>query len=76
MIQSDTHQLHAGASTCPLCRRFWLVTPQNDCCVPACGCFGRDTGPDNPARPCNGCGIQHALACSEMPQAMEQSNIK
>jgi hypothetical protein len=55
--------MNAGYSTCPMCGRNWLVTPAADCLVPACGCYGDDTGPTNPRRPCHPCGLNHALAC-------------
>jgi hypothetical protein len=54
--------MDAGESTCPMCRVTWLVTPQTDCLVPACGCFGTDTSASNPNRPCEPCGLAHAMA--------------
>lgn len=56
---------HAGMSTCPLCQRHWLVTPHEDCMLPACGCFGFDYSADNPSRPCTNCGIRHAWTCEK-----------
>jgi hypothetical protein len=54
--------INAGVSKCPICGREWLVTPMDDCMLPACGCYGSDTGPDNPNRPCHRCGTIHAFA--------------
>lgn len=51
----------AGFSTCPVCTRTWEVTPHDDCMMPACGCFGTDASAANPARPCEGCGLRHAM---------------
>lgn len=59
--------LDAGVSQCPICSRKWLVTPLADCCLPTCGCYGSDTGANNQARPCQPCGIAHALKCERMP---------
>lgn len=59
--------MDAGTSTCPLCGRTWLVTPLDDCGLPACGCYGDDVSAANPARPCERCSIRHALACPKMP---------
>lgn len=58
---------HGGRSTCPQCGRRWWVTPLDDCLVPACGCYGTDTGADNPERPCHRCGLAHATSCEHMP---------
>src|SRR5262249_43831460 len=55
----------AGESTCPVCKRHWVVTPSDDCLLPACGCFGSDTSPANPTRPCESCGMAHAFNCSK-----------
>lgn len=55
--------LNKGMSTCPLCQRAWLVTPGDDCLLPACGCYGRDTSEANASRPCHACGFSHALSC-------------
>lgn len=57
-------RIHGGTSTCPICRRHWWVTPLADCLLPACGCYGHDTGAGNPNRPCHPCGLSHALRCS------------
>jgi hypothetical protein len=54
--------LNAGQSTCPICHKTWLVTPYADCMLPACGCYGDDTSANNPNRPCESCGIAHALS--------------
>lgn len=53
---------NAGESTCPICQRTWLVTPKDDCLMPACGCFGFDTSASNPSRPCETCGLTHQYA--------------
>ena len=53
----------AGYSTCPMCNRNWKVVMFDDCLLPACGCYGTDTSADNPNRPCESCGIRHALDC-------------
>jgi hypothetical protein len=59
----------AGQSTCPICGKEWIVTPFDDCFLPACGCYGKDTGPGNPARPCESCGMAHALTCAKPKEA-------
>ena len=56
---------HAGMSTCPDCGKHWLVTPRNDCMMPACGCYGFDATEANPTRPCETCGIRHAWTCEK-----------
>lgn len=56
----------AGVSTCPLCQRTWLVTPEDDCMMPACGEFGFDSSADNTHRPCNACGVKHAWRCEKL----------
>lgn len=55
--------VNAGYSTCPICDRHWLVTPADDCCLPACGCFGDDASATNPARPCEKCDLDHMAKC-------------
>ena len=55
----------AGESTCPICNKTWLVTMRNDCLVPSCGCYGFGTGPENPNRPCERCGMRHAMSCDK-----------
>ena len=57
--------MNAGKSTCPVCKKEWIVTPVEDCCLPVCGCFGSDTSASNPNRPCQNCGITHALKCEK-----------
>jgi len=52
---------NAGMSTCPICKRTWLVTPLDDCMVPYCGCFGNVTESGN--RPCERCGLHHTVHC-------------
>ena len=54
---------NAGVSTCPLCRGRWLVTPQQDCILPSCGCFGGDVSANNPNRPHVHCGMIHWANC-------------
>lgn len=54
----------AGLSTCPVCGRHWRVVPEDDCLLPACGCFGHDPSIGN--RPCEACGLTHALTCEYM----------
>lgn len=67
IVQRDVAMsLDAGRSTCPICEREWLVTPFDDCMVPACGCYGNDTSAANPARPCDTCGTRHAWSCSKI----------
>ena len=58
--------IDAGISTCPICGKQWLVTLYEDCMLPACGCYGDDTSENNPNRPCEICGIQHALTCKKL----------
>lgn len=60
-------ELTAGESTCPVCSMTWTVTPARDCLMPSCGCFGDDFSAANPARPCESCGVSHALRCDKMP---------
>ena len=57
---------NAGMSKCPICEREWLVTPFDDCMIPACGCYGDDVGATNPARPCDECGTRHAWSCPKI----------
>lgn len=52
---------NAGISTCPICKRTWLVTPWADCMLPACGCYGDDASTGD--RPCESCGLGHASKC-------------
>jgi hypothetical protein len=61
--------MNAGMSTCPICKKEWLVTPSEDCMVPACGCFGNDASAANPNRPCEPCGIKHAWTCKKVPRS-------
>jgi len=56
--------MNAGMSKCPVCEREWLVTPFDDCMLPACGCFGTDTSSGNPNRICHNCGMAHARTCN------------
>lgn len=63
---------NAGWSTCPVCDKRWLVTPQMDCLIPACGCFGHDTSEKNNLRPCEPCGMAHAHDCPFMPAARKE----
>jgi hypothetical protein len=48
---------NAGGSTCPICKRTWLVTPWDDCFLPSCGCYGTDASTGD--RPCESCGMAH-----------------
>jgi hypothetical protein len=50
-----------GESTCPICGR--TVKAWDGCFLPACGCFGDDSSPANPHRPCERCGMQHVKTC-------------
>lgn len=61
----EAYKMNAGFSVCPVCSRHWLVTPADDCLLPACGCFGHD--PSHGDRPCEACGLAHALTCEYMP---------
>jgi len=54
---------NAGYSTCPVCNTVWLVTPERDCFMPGCGCYGDDTSRNNPHRLCYHCGYRHAIRC-------------
>ena len=67
--------VNAGMSKCPVCKREWLVTPLDDCMLPACGCYGHDTSENNPNRICHSCGMNHTKTCLKMescsPQFME-----
>jgi hypothetical protein len=54
--------VNAGQSTCPICHKTWLVTPNADCMLPSCGCYGKDTSASNPNRPCESCGTAHAFS--------------
>jgi hypothetical protein len=64
--------MSAGYSTCPICKRSWLVDIFDDCLLPSCGCYGEDTSADNPNRPCEDCGIRHALKCEKMPDNLSE----
>jgi hypothetical protein len=66
--------MNAGYAHCPVCDKVWLVTPHDDCMMPACGCFGRDTSFMNYWRVCENCGIDHAMKCDKMPQANESAD--
>lgn len=61
-----TESINAGTSTCPICERVWLVTPRDDCMMPACGHFGTDSSAANPSRPCESCGLAHAWKCPDI----------
>lgn len=54
---------HMGWSTCPICGKKWLVTVEEDCLLPSCGCYGNDVSETNRDRPCFRCGLMHALYC-------------
>lgn len=56
-----------GVSTCPICKKTWLVTPLNDCLLPSYGCYGSDTESSNKNRPCHNCGISHRVNCKVKP---------
>ena len=60
---------NAGMSKCPVCGKEWLVTPGNDCLLPACGCFGSDTSAANPNRICEPCGMHHFANCKKVAAA-------
>jgi hypothetical protein len=60
---------NGGESTCPMCGRIWIVTPQDDCFLPGCYCYGTDTSEANPNRPCEQCGLAHAMVCDRDPDA-------
>lgn len=62
----NDYRVNAGTSTCPCCHRFWVVTPADDCFLPACECYGQDITAANPARPCQKCGLAHTTICSKM----------
>lgn len=66
-LQGIPSELTAGVSTCPICQLTWTVTILRDCLLPACGCYGSDTSPGNPYRPCHDCGLDHALSCPKKP---------
>jgi hypothetical protein len=68
-VSEDVYQTH-GHSTCPLCETRWAVTIYADYVLPACGCYGHDGSPANPARPCHTCGAEHARSCQRMPRRM------
>lgn len=47
-------------NTCPICEREHQVTPLDDVCIPACGCYDdAEAG----AWPCETCGLNHANKC-------------
>lgn len=56
-----------GQNVCPVCKREFMVTPQDDVFVPACGCFGVEVTVG--ALPCEDCGMAHARSC---PNIREQ----
>lgn len=47
-------------NTCPICEREHQVTPFDDVCIPACGCYDE---PEDGAWPCESCGLNHAIKC-------------
>ena len=55
-----------GYSTCPVCKRHWLITVFDDCMLPECGCFGNDVSTHNPNRICESCGMKHVYICPKM----------
>lgn len=63
--QGPPDDRNAGVSKCPICGTEWLVTPYRDCMMPRCGDFGTDSSAANPSRPCEPCGLKHALSCPE-----------
>ena len=65
---------NSGISTCPICKETWLVTPLEDCLLPECGCYGYDTSANNPNRPCEHCGLYHAMHCDKMPRKQLYEN--
>lgn len=48
---------------CPICERVWTPTMFDDCCLPACGCFGTELDRNTPCEPC---GISHAWNCPKL----------
>ena len=64
-----------GMSTCPICRKTWLVTPREDCLLPACGCYGNDTEATNQSRPCENCGMAHAFSCRRPRAANDDAPV-
>ena len=57
--------IDAGYSVCPICKKYWQVTILEDCLLPTCGCYGSDTSANNLNRPCEHCGIHHAMSCNK-----------
>ena len=76
--QGEDVMRDAGCSTCPVCKKKWLVTVFEDCIIPACGCFGSmdNTGPENPNRPCEACGLAHAFSCGKMNHNKRKKEVK
>lgn len=60
-------KVHEGWSTCPICGKTWWVTPSRDCLVPVCGHYGEGTDASRHDRPCDACGLVHALKCDVRP---------
>lgn len=74
LVERSKHVLNAGISKCPICGRTWLVTPYDDCMIPACGCYGKDSSAENPNRPCEKCGMDHARNCKLIPSKKGKIN--
>ena len=64
--------LNAGRSTCPICGKHWLVTPEQDCLMPYCGCYGLDHSEANPNRPCEPCGLIHIATCPKTVSSCDE----
>lgn len=60
-----------GWTTCPCCRRTWLVVGADDVLLPECGCLGTDWGPGNRWRPCVPCGLKHMQDCEVFGEYVE-----
>jgi len=52
-----------GWSTCPICKRTWLVIGADDVWLPGCGAYGTDWHDGNRHRPCVPCGLAHERSC-------------
>lgn len=64
-----------GETTCPICSRTFLVTPRDDCMMPACGCYGPTCSAmdrEKKDRLCEACGVAHAMKC---PKPKEKLHV-
>jgi hypothetical protein len=73
-LRARRKMMDLGMSKYPVCGKEWLVTPFQDCMLPACGCYGDDVSEKNPSRPCERCGFHHAVTCPKMGFSKEEQD--